>query len=134
MLKRAPRVAPRTANATADRAIDILMLFTEDHPVWSSAAISAHFGMPRTTTYRYLNSLRAYGLVVEDATRGFRLGMRALALARVAKLGLSVVDVALPEMNRLNAMFGETVHLNHRVERDIVLLQSLESRHAVRLT
>src|SRR5687767_7812175 len=54
------------ANSTADRAIDILMAFSEDKPAWSTAEIAAHFGMPRSTTYRYLNSLRSYALIVED--------------------------------------------------------------------
>jgi len=122
------------ANSTADRAIDILLLFTDDHPVWSAADIAAHFGMPRSTTYRYLNSLRSYALIVEDETVGFRLGPRVFPLARVAKSHMSVIRIAQPELVKLAATFGELVVLHQRVGYDIVALDRIESPHRVSLS
>lgn len=121
------------ANSTADRAIDILLLFTEDHPVWSASDIAAHFGMPRSTTYRYLNSLRAYALVVEDEKSGFRLGPRIFPLARVAKAHMGVVQLAAPTLREIAARFGELVVLHERVEHDIIALDRIESPQRVSL-
>ena len=121
------------ANSTADRAIDILLLFTEDHPVWSASDIATHFGMPRSTTYRYLNSLRAYALVVEDEKAGFRLGPRIFPLARVAKAHMGVVQLAAPTLRAIAARFGELVVLHERVEHDIIALHRIESPQRVSL-
>ena len=69
----------------SERAIDILMVFSEDKPVWSRGEIAEHFGMPRSTTYCYLTSLRSYALIVEDRHGGYRLAPRIFPLAAVAK-------------------------------------------------
>jgi AraC-like DNA-binding protein len=117
------------ANSTADRAIDILLLFSEDRPVWSVAEISEHFGMPRTTTYRYISSLRSYALIVEDASGGYRLGPKIFPLARVAKAGTSIITVASLHLEELNGAFGEAVTLYERIGHESIALDRFESRH-----
>src|SRR6266700_3927368 len=96
-----------TANSTADRAIEILAVFTETRPIWTVQELAAKFDMPRSTTYRYLNSLRSYGLVADDENGGLRLGARIVALARVAKSSASVVSAASPSLKALSDKFGE---------------------------
>lgn len=128
-------VEPRSgaANATADRAIDILLLFSEDKPVWSTVEIAQHFGMPRSTTYRYLTSLRSYGLIVEDASGGYRLGPRIFPLARVAKAGTSILTIAQPHLAALNRELGEAVTLYERIGYQSIALDRLESLHSVKM-
>ena len=121
------------ANSTADRAIDILMVFSEDKPVWSTGEIAEHFGMPRSTTYRYLTSLRAYALIVEDRQGGYRLGPRIFPLARVAKAGISIMSVAMPHLVKLNRKFSEAVTLYERVGHQSIPLERLESLHSVKM-
>ena len=122
------------ANSTADRAIDILLVFSEEHLVWSAADIAAHFGMPRSTTYRYINSLRAYRLIVEDESGGYRLGPKIFPLARVAKASNSILRVAASRLRKLNDAFGEAVSLFQRIGEDVVNLDHIESRYPVRIT
>ena len=93
---------PGSVNSTADRAIDILLLFSEDRPVWTTAEIAAHFDMPRTTIYRYLGSLRSYSLIVEDNAGGYRLGPKIFPLAQAARAGTSILKVAEPFLEELN--------------------------------
>ena len=121
------------ANSTADRAIDILMAFSEDKPVWSTAEIAEHFSMPRSTTYRYLNSLRSYALIVEDRNGGYRLGPRIFPLARVAKAGTTIIAIAMPHLLELNRKLGEAVTLYERVGHQSIPLDRLESRHSVKM-
>jgi DNA-binding IclR family transcriptional regulator len=123
-----------TANSTADRAIEILAAFTESHPIWTTAELAEHFDMPRSTTYRYLNSLRSFGLIADDEKGGLRLGARILALARVAKASASIVTAAAPTLRLLSERFGEVVALSERVGHEIVPLERLECRHHVRIT
>ena len=123
--------AASSANSTADRAIDILLLFNDDRPVWSAIDIASHFGMPRSTTYRYLNSLRARALIVEDERGGFRLGPRLFPLARVARKSTSVIQVAAPHLARLSEQFGELVVLHQRLGADLLTLDRVESRQNI---
>ena len=121
------------ANSTADRAIDILLLFTDDNPTWSATDVAAHLGMPRSTTYRYLNSLRTYALIVEDGQNGFRLGPRLFPLARVAKAHMSVVQIASAHLKALSEKFGELVVLQQRIDCDIFPLDRVATQQRVSL-
>jgi len=122
-------------NATADRAIDVLLLFTEQHPVLTAEEVSERLGMPRSTTYRYLQSLRSYGLVEEnDSSGGFRLGALVFRLARAASKGLGLAEVALPVMRDLVAQTGETALLTRRTNAHVICIERVESPQRVRLS
>jgi DNA-binding IclR family transcriptional regulator len=125
----------QSRNTTADRTIDVLLLFDERQPVLSAAEVSRQLGMPRSTTYRYLQTLRSYGLVEEDEARGgFRLGPRLFHLARVARQGLGLCELALPIMQRLAADSGEMALLARRVGQQVVLVELVESTQPIRLS
>ncbi len=125
---RASTASPPGRNTTADRAIEVLLLFDERHPVLAATEIAARLGMSRSTTYRYLQSLRAVGLVEEDAAGGrFRLGPRILSLARVARQALGLPEVALPVMRDLAAQTGETVLLTRRSQQQVVCVERVEA-------
>lgn len=121
------------ANSTADRAIDILLLFTDDKPFWSANEIAAHFGMPKTTVYRYVNSLRSYALIEEDGNNGFRLGPGVFPLARTAKSSMSIIRIALPHMQALVDKYGEMVVLQQRVGYDMISLDRINSPQRINL-
>lgn len=123
--------AKPAANSTADRAIDILLMFSEQHPVLSIAEISAQFNMPRTTTYRYLNSLRSYALIVEDLSGGFRLGPRIFPLARIARESSPIQKMSLPHLNALSRQFGESIILYERIGHDVIAVHRCECLHRV---
>lgn len=128
------RTFARDRNATAERAIDVLLLFDEERPVLAAAEVARRLNMSRSTTYRYLQSLRAYGLIEEDAAGGFRLGPRVFQLARVARQGLGLSEVALPPMRELAALTGEAVLLTRRSGNHVVCVERVESRFPMRLS
>ncbi|WP_063043431.1 IclR family transcriptional regulator [Nocardia pseudovaccinii] len=123
----------RERNSTADRALDILGLFTSDKPSWSGAEIAAQLGVARSTGYRYLQSLVGRGFL-EEAPHGFRLGPRIFELARVARVGVGLSEVSLPVMRALSEQVNETVLLTRRSGSSVVCLDLVEARRAVRLT
>jgi DNA-binding IclR family transcriptional regulator len=43
--------------------MDLLMLFSDTRTVLSALEVSAELKLSRSTTYRYLQSLRSYGLL-----------------------------------------------------------------------
>ncbi|MGV9675537.1 IclR family transcriptional regulator [Nocardia sp. NPDC003482] len=125
--------AYRERNSTADRALDILLLFSVGKPVWTAGEIAAELGVARSTGYRYLQSLVGNGFI-EETSGGFRLGPRIFELARLARAGIGLSEVALPVMRSLVATVGETVLLTRRSGRSVVCLDLVEAPHVVRLT
>lgn len=122
-------------NLTADRAVRLLLLYDDSRPALSAAEVGEHLGMSRSTTYRYLQSLRAAGLLEEDAaTATFRLGPRIFELARVARRGLGLSEVATPAMRALVAETGETVLLTRRSGSHVICVEREESTQHLRLS
>lgn len=122
-------------NSTADRAIDVLFLFDVSTPVLSAGDIAERLGMSRSTTYRYLQSLRASNLLEEDAVRGgFRLGSRVFELARIAREGLGLSEIALPIMRDLAREVDETVLLTRRSGNMAVCVERVEIARPIRLS
>jgi DNA-binding IclR family transcriptional regulator len=123
----------RERNSTADRALDVLQLFTEDKPVWSGAEISEQLGVARSTGYRYLSSLVQSGFIAEG-DGGFQLGPRIFQLARVARRRIGLTEVAMPIMHELAAEVNETVLLTRRSGSVVVCLERVEASRAIRLS
>ncbi|MEV4516323.1 IclR family transcriptional regulator [Dactylosporangium sp. NPDC049525] len=123
----------RDRNSTAERALDVLQLFTDDKLVWSGAEISERFGVARSTGYRYLKGLVDGGFV-EECAGGFRLGPQILELARLARKGIGLSDIARPVMLDLAATTKETVLLTRRSGGAVVCLDIEVSSHPVRIS
>jgi len=123
-----------TANSIAERVLDVLLAFNEDKPTWTVAELAEHFRMPKTTAYRYVNSLRGYGLLIENQAGGYRLGPRFFPLARIAKRGTSIIEIATPYLTELNERFNETVILNELLGYEVVALIRMAARRPVTIT
>ncbi|WP_067479119.1 IclR family transcriptional regulator [Actinomadura hibisca] len=124
----------RERNSTADRALEILLLFDDDRTVATGTDIADHLGVARSTAYRYLQSLVASGFIEEQPPAGYRLGPRVFELARLARKGLGLSEIARPLMRELAAEVGETVLLTRRTGGTVVCLEREEADHPVRLS
>ena len=125
----------RGRNSTADRALDILLLFADDRLVLSAQQVADHLGVARSTAYRYLQSLTTMGFLEEnDAGSGFRIGPRVLDLARLARKGIGLSDLALPLMRRLAEVTGHCVLLTRRTGTSVVCLERVEATAPIRLS
>lgn len=122
-----------SGNAVADRTLDVLMLFSAGHSSLTIAEAAGELGMPRSTVYRYLQSLRAYCLVEEESGR-YRLGPRILELAQAAWAGSGICEIALPTMRELSAGIGETVMLARLSGGSAVCIERLESKRPIRIS
>jgi DNA-binding IclR family transcriptional regulator len=120
-------------NSTADRALDILQLFSDDKLVWSGAQIAEQLGVARSTGYRYLKGLVSSGFL-EECDGGFRLGPQVFELARLARKSVGLSDIARPVMRQLADAVGETVLLTRRSGSAVVCLELEEPGHPVRIS
>lgn len=123
----------RDRNSTADRALDILQLFSDDKLVWSGGQIAEQIGVARSTGYRYLKGLVISGFL-EECDGGFRLGPQVFELARLARKGMGLPEVARPVMRELADAVGETVLLTRRSGSAVVCLELEETAHPVRIS
>ncbi|KUM81300.1 IclR family transcriptional regulator [Streptomyces griseorubiginosus] len=124
----------RERNSTADRALDILTMFDDVHLVVSGAAVAERLGVARSTAYRYLQSLVAGRFLEEAPGGGFRLGLRVLEIARVARRSYGLSEVAVPSMESLAEEVHETVLLTRRTGDLVVCVDRAESARAVRIS
>ncbi|GGN22821.1 transcriptional regulator [Streptomyces fuscichromogenes] len=125
----------RDRNSTADRALDILTMFDDTHLVVSGTAVAERLGVARSTAYRYLQSLVAGRFLEEAPGGGFRLGLRVLEIARLARRSYGLSEVALPSMQALAEDVRETVLLTRRTGDLVVCVDRAESEtRAVRIS
>jgi DNA-binding IclR family transcriptional regulator len=124
----------RDRNSTADRALDILTMFDDVHLVVSGTAVAERLGVARSTAYRYLQSLVAGRFLEEAPGGGFRLGLRVLEIARLARRSYGLSEVALPAMEALVEETHETVLLTRRTGDLVVCVDRAESTRAVRIS
>lgn len=116
----------RDRNTTTDRALTIFGMFSDATPTVSAAQIAATLGVARSTAYRYLETLVFNGFL-EESSSGFRLGIRILELARVARRSYGLSDVALPYMKTLANQFHQTVLLTRRIGNSIICVEREEA-------
>ncbi|MER6959925.1 MULTISPECIES: IclR family transcriptional regulator [unclassified Streptomyces] len=130
----APASQYRERNSTADRALDILGMFSEGKLSVSGQEVATALGTARSTAYRYLQSLVGSGFLEEDPGGGFRLGLRVLELARLARRGYGLSEIALPVMRGLCVEVGETVLLTRRAGGAAICVERCEAEHPVRIS
>ena len=100
-------------NRSIERAARLLGLFSQEHPELSLAEITTRLEATKATTHRYTMALRRAGLLRYDTGRQvYSLGPRIVELAASALVGLRIVRVAGPHMDRLVAAVNETVVLS----------------------
>lgn len=90
--------------------------------------------LPKATVYKYLKTLCESGYVSYDANEdSYWLGARAWSLGRTVDPSLRVREVAQPMMRALRDQCGETVNLGVMHGLDVVYLEMVQSRHALRM-
>jgi DNA-binding IclR family transcriptional regulator len=124
----------RPRNSTADRTLRVLDLFSEEKLVIGGSEVARALSISRSSAYRYLQSLVASSFLEERPGGGFKLGPRVLELARLARRGHEVVELARPLMERLRDQVGETVLLTGRSGNRVICLDLEEAQTTVRIS
>lgn len=91
-------------------------------------------GTHKSTVLRTLQTLEKYGWVRRDGEVPiFSLGLRVVELSGSVLENLDIRKVARPQLDRLGAATGETVHLGVMEGAEMVYLDKVESTHPVRM-
>lgn len=96
--------------------------------------ISHRVGIPKTTVFRYLRTLEACGFVDHDRDADiYTLGLRLYELGRAVNKRLHFREIAIPYMKNLRDQFNETVNLGVLDGDEVIYLEMVESRYALRM-
>jgi len=106
---------PQKTNQSIERAIDILFCFSRERPTLTINDISRQTGLPLSTCYRLIGTLRKKGLIdLNEEPNRYHLGMALLRFHDIIMDSLDLVGIARPFLERLTEISGETAQLIRR--------------------
>jgi DNA-binding IclR family transcriptional regulator len=113
-----PRLVPepRQTILAVSRAADVLALFADsDEQTLGVTEIAQALGLSKAVVYRILSSFRSKGFVeLDETTRRYSLGERALHLGLAYQKRLDVPRLARPQLEGLSRATDETATLSLR--------------------
>lgn len=122
------------SNKTLEKGLDMLFQFTERNPVLSVKDMMTLLELPRSTTYRLLDTLKNKQLIQECGSGRYNLGLGILQLSKVATIGMNLVNIAKPIMEKLSEETGETVILCGPINNRAICIERIESPQMIKLT
>lgn len=94
----------------------------------------AGLGLPKSGAFRMLTTLVHLGYVSKDEASGrITLTRKILALGNSSICQYNLIEEALPFMRQLRDATGETVQINTHIGAEGVVVDSVPSRHEVRI-
>jgi DNA-binding IclR family transcriptional regulator len=136
MRARAQRTGQRPSRpSVARRVIDVLDAFAESGGDLGVTEIARRLRCSKSVVHRILVTLSEAGYVSADpSTRRYRLGAKALLLARAASVHDDLRRRALPHLQTIRERTGETATLSLVRGSVRMYAEQVESRNAVRQT
>lgn len=116
-----------------DKAVDLLNIFTHEHPSLTLKEIAERADLPKTTVFRILSTLVTRSLCeLDERTGEYSLGFAFLHLAEIRRRQTNVHDAALPIMRELRNAVNETIVLSIRTGDYRIHIDSVESNQPMR--
>ena len=126
------RANPGRTIQSVDRAIDVLEALGQAGEELPLKEIARKTGLNVSTCHHLLATLVNRGYVGRSRLgRLYFIGGKVSELSRSRLSQFSVVELAMPELRRLNRETGETVHLSVLQGHQLVALARLDSSHPV---
>ncbi len=126
---------PQPPTRAVDRALDILLCFTQDEPTLTLTQIATRVGMHKSTVFRLLATLEHKRFIQHDAQTGtYRLGLGLVELGFLVLKSNNVHRQALPYMQHLATEYRETVDLSILQGANVLYLQVIESPQRVKIS
>jgi DNA-binding IclR family transcriptional regulator len=123
--------ASSSAIGSLCRGLSVLCLVI-DHGSLRADEIANELHLPLSSVYRYVRTLREFGLIVEDEGE-YKPGHLVDATPWGGVTRVELVRVATPIMTQLAEATGETVCLVVRVNRYAMCIHQIQSTHHLRM-
>jgi IclR family KDG regulon transcriptional repressor len=116
------------------KAMKVLEFVAESGRAVSLTEVAKALGMPKTTVFRYLQTLSVATFLQHNASQDrYELGGRFRALARTDGSLHRLREVAVPVMRELSMLFGETINLAIETSGEMVYIEVIESARSLRI-
>lgn len=117
-----------------ERALDVLLCFSEANPELTMTQISLQVRMNKSTVHRLLGTLEKKRFVQRDPVTGtYRLGIRFLQMAYLAREKYDLRRLAQPYMRQLSEKYRENVNLAVLDEAEVIYVDVIESPQRIKL-
>ena len=117
------------------KAFKILSAFSKAEPELGAEEISKFIRVPKSSVYRYLNTLVHESILEYDfSSKKYRLGFRILELASLVYDRLELRKIAAPFIKEFSEKTQETVYLTVLNRDRAVCIEKIESNFALRLS
>ncbi len=114
------------------RAVEVLELFDEQHPIRQLREIVASTGLPKTTVVRLLATLESLGLILGRSDSTYGPGPGFLRWVKLADSLWEVGEETKATMSRLVDTSGETANIYIRQGLNRLAVAQIEGTHTVR--
>jgi DNA-binding IclR family transcriptional regulator len=116
-----------------NRTFDIIELLSKEPRSIPMTEIGRRLDLHKSTVHRLLTTLRKRGYVEqEEETGNYKLGLGFVELASLYLNSLELKTEALPFLNQLTQMTGQTSFLATMDEAEIVYMDKVETYHSLR--
>jgi len=117
-----------------ENTVAILRCFSPDRQLLGVTEIAQQVGLHKSTVSRTLASLEREGIVEQDASRRYRLGLGILAIAGPLLADLDVRRAGYPVLQDLTERTGETSALMVWNGTEAITVEQIPSTHQVKHT
>ncbi len=115
-------------------ALDILRMFSVDHPTLGITEAANHLHIAKSTAHRLMGTLMQAGFLYQNPrTRRYHLGIAVLGLSGIMTADSDVWMAAAPYLTELTMKTGEASHLAVLDGLHVVYLHKVESTHPVKI-
>lgn len=121
------------ATGTLGKAISLLELVVMSPQPLRFTDILHRSDQPRGTLHRQLSHLVEEGLLEQRGDQTYVAGIRLLKFAAKAWSGSDLRSIAAPHLRALHEQTGESVHLGVIRGTEIIYLDKIDGKHAVRM-
>lgn len=116
------------------RGLLVINLLADKKRPLTLTEIAGALQWPKSTVHGILSTLRDYDYVSQSAIDGrYSLGIRLFELGNILQASWDIHSIARPVMLKLNARFGETVHLATEDKGEVLYLEKIDSNHLLRI-
>ena len=112
---------------SVDRSFAVLGILASAHTSLSLAELGRITGIPKSTLFRILATLRKHNCIIEQENRKFRIGARLFELGSAFVEQFEVYHHAVKHMRNVAEASGETVFLGSVEQGEVVYTRRVES-------
>ncbi|MBL4886556.1 MAG: IclR family transcriptional regulator [Planctomycetaceae bacterium] len=117
-----------------DKALDVLELLGDSAQGMSLTGIADALGRTKQELFRVLICLNERGYLVRDENQHYRLTMKMFEIGSQHASTQSLIARAMPHMERLVSLLGQSCHLNIVVQNKMLVITKVECDADIMLT